>query len=191
MRIEPLYWSPSRMNFSAFKLLAWILVRNQTRTEPRPDIDRVVVKGARGRNGFEAFSVAIAHTLLGMIALFALIEPFARARALMFLLSSPFLLIAGLIATQLALFLICLLVFSLRRALRLPPSMRMNAQAIMAATVLVAAWLIARGGWSRWPGWIWIALLGLNAAASIVTFLMRERLRKLDLEIERGAPFAA
>lgn len=191
MKIEPLYWSPSRMNFSAFKLIAWILLGNRRSTEARPEVDRVVVKMTPGRNGFEAFSVAIAHALLGMSALSALIEPFIRAKPLIFLLFSPLLLIAVLIASQLALFFICLLVFAFRRALRLAPSMRMNAQAVMVSTLIVAAWLIARGGWSRWAGWIWISLLGVNLVASLVVFLMRDRLKEMGQEIERGAPFAA
>lgn len=191
MRIDPLYWSPARMNFAAFKLLAWALLRKRPRILSRRDVDRVVIKLTPGRNGFEAFSLAVAHTVLSLFFIYALFERYVRARPAAFVLLSPLFLLAALIVTQTAIFLICLGVSRIRRAMRRPDSMKLNALAVTTATVAIAAWLIDRGGWSLWPGGIWLGLLALNILAAGVVYLMRGSLREMELEIERGATFAA
>ncbi len=175
------------MNFSAFKLFAWILLRNRPHILPRKDVDRVVVQLEPGRNGFEAFSLAIGHTILSFVAIFALMERFVRARPVTFALLSPLLLFAALVATQTAIFLICYAVSRIRRAMSRTDSQRWNTLAVTIVSAAVALWLFNRGGWSLWPGAVWLGLLTLNIVATGFVYLLRERLRAMELEIERGA----
>ncbi len=190
MQIDPLYWSPVRMNFSAFKLIAWVLLRNRARVVPRTDVDRVVANLQPGQNGVEAFTLAIAHTTLSFVAMYALMERYVRARPLIFALLLPIILFAALVVTQTAVFLICYGVSRMRRAMRQPDSKRWNSLAVTVVTVGVAIWLISRGGWSVWPGTVWLALLALNLVAAAIVRLMREQLRVMEEQIERGASSA-
>lgn len=191
MRIDPVYWSPARMNFAAFKLFAWALLRGRPRVLQRTDVDRVVVQLEPGRNGFEAVSLAVVHTMLSFVAIFAFLERFIRARPITFALLSPLIIFGALVATQTAMFLICLAVSRVRRATGRLDSPRWNSLAVTAATIVLALWLIDRGGWSRWPGALWLGMLALNILASGVLFLMRERIRIMEMEIERGVSSAA
>lgn len=191
MRIDPIYWSPARMNFAAFKIFAWALLRGRPRVLPRTDVDRVVVQLEPGRNGFEAVSLAFVHTALSFVAIFAFTEGFIRARPITFVLLSPLLIFGALVATQTAMFLICLGVSRVRRALRRPDSPRWNSLAVTAVTILLALWLIDRGGWSWWPGAFWLGLIAFNIVASGFLVLMRARIRIMEMEIERGVSSAA
>lgn len=190
MFIDPLYWTPARMSFAAFKLFAWTLLRKRPRVVQRTDVDRVVVQLEPGRNGFETFSLAIAHTALGLVVIFALLEPYVRARPVTFGLLSPLLLFAALVVTQTAIFLICFGVSRLRRMMRKADSQRWNSLAVTLTTIILALWLIDRGGWSVWPGIIWLSMLSLNIVAVGLVYILREPIRTMELEIERGTSSA-
>jgi len=165
---------PSRHRFALFRLAALMRLRNAA---PRPA--DVVLFLDRDQNAIDhhAASLWIVLTIACYLAgtLFAA-WPVVAALAV----SVPL----ALMAVQFPVAIIGLLTArTARRHL-------INSVALMSVLILLAVHFARGTSWVRFAAWQFLAVIGLNAIAAVIVFLLRAPIARLEREVIGGAPSA-
>ena len=169
-------WLPSRHNFALFRLLAWLRLRN-AHPEPAP----VILGIDRHQSNTETWIVT---AWVSVMATIFIAEVFAVPPALSFILA-----MAGF---QVALITSGLTLAPLWNAVtRLStPAVKVSSFAIMGLLTASAVVCTTRPTWVRFAGWHFLSMLGLNAIAAVIVFLLRNSITQLEESMIGGAPSA-
>lgn len=155
-------WRPSRHHFALARLIALMMLK----TTPRPagDVDRVIFAVDRHQSSAENFAVSILLTLITTCYIAALLP-----------LAAPLALLAAL---PLALIAIQILVVGGGLIVR---SLVANSAFMMLCAVAASLYFATRTTWVRFAAYTFLAVVALNAIAFVVMWLLRDRVRELEL----------
>ena len=155
-------WLPSRHHFALARLIALLMLK----TTPRPagDVDRAVFAVDRHQSTAEAYAVSILFTAITTSYIAALLP-----------LATPLALLAAL---PLALIVVQLLVVGGGLVLR---SMSATSAFMMLCAVAASLYFATRTTWVRFAAYAFLAVVALNAIAFVVMWLLRDRVRELEL----------
>jgi len=155
-------WLPSRHHFALARLFALAML---TTTPPPPsDVDRIIFAVDRHQSTAENYAVSILFTVIVTCYVAALL-PMAAPLAL-------------LVALPLAQIAIQILIVSGGLIVR---SMAANSAFMMLSAVAASLYFATRTTWVRFPAYAFLAIVALNAVAFVVMWLLRDRVRALEL----------
>lgn len=159
-------WLPSRHRFGLFRLWAYARLRSAA-PEPAPGLMLMVDADQSAVESYTA-SAWLALTTTGFIAAeLSKLWPLAAAIAA----AIPLACIA------LHLPLVVAPIILLRKG---TGHAAINSTAIVVIHVAVAAYLMRDASWGRFVAWQFLAVLGLNAIAAAIVFLLRGRIASLE-----------
>jgi hypothetical protein len=183
-RFDPREWSADRLSFAAFTLLG-LLFTYGGRGARRSGYDQAVLVRRPGRNALETYSVGALHFAVYLAAAISLLE-LAGLSDLLILAIFPVPLLLALALLVCALFVAGGVAAIFRSpGERLPLTTRLHAVLGTVTAVL----LILFDHWTRWFGVVWLVLLAVNVAASIILLPIRPLLRRISEEAWRDTRF--
>jgi hypothetical protein len=154
-------WLPSRHHFALARLIALVMLKA---TPPAKDVDRVIFAVDRHQSTAENYTVSILFTVISTCYIAALIP-----------LATPLALLVALPLAQIA---IQLLIVGGGLIVR---SMAANSAFMMLTAVTASLYFATRATWVRFPAYAFLAIVALNAIAFVVMWLLRDRVRALEL----------
>lgn len=143
-------WLPSRFHFALFRLFA---IARMSSMEPRTR-PGIIVAIDRYQSTFENYTISAWY--------FATVSCFFAA-----LMPLP-------VAIAVASFVVQIPIYVVGRG------QRVNTIIFMSAATLAAVYLATTNTWIRYVAWQFLAILALNAIASLILLPMRGRIRKLE-----------
>jgi len=143
-------WLPTRFHFALFRLMA---IARMSSMEPRTR-PGIIVAVDRYQSTFENYTISVWY-LVTASCFFAAIMPLPAAIA-----------VASLVV-QIPIFVV-------------GRGQRVNTIILMSAATIAAAYLATTHTWIRYVAWQFLAILALNALASLVLLPMRGWIRKLE-----------
>lgn len=154
-------WLPSRHHFALARLIALAMLRPKP---PADDVDHVVFAVDRHQSTAENYAVSILYTVITTCYIAALLP-----------LSTP---LALLVAVPLAQIAIQMLIVGGGLVLR---TMTANSAFMMLAAIAASLYFATRATWVRFPAYAFLAVVALNAIAFVIMWLLRDRVRALEL----------
>ncbi|MEK6374176.1 MAG: hypothetical protein AABO58_15925 [Acidobacteriota bacterium] len=155
-------WLPSRHHFALARLIALMMLK----TTPRPaaDVDRVMFAVDRHQSTAENYAVSILFTAITtcyIATMLPLAAPLALVSALpLALIAIQILLVAGGLIVR---------------------SIAANSAFMMLCAVAASLYFATRTTWVRFAAYTFLAVVALNAIAFVVMWLLRDRVRELEL----------
>lgn len=155
-------WLPSRHHFALARLIALMMLK----TTPRPagDVDRVMFAVDRHQSTAENYAVSILFTAITtcyIATMLPLAAPMALVSALpLALIAIQILLVAGGLIVR---------------------SMTANSAFMMLCAVAASLHFATHPTWVRFAAYTFLTVLALNAIAFVVMWLLRDRVRELEL----------
>jgi hypothetical protein len=155
-------WLPSRHHFALARLIALVMLKAAPR--PADDAERAVFAVDRHQSSAENYAVAIVYTAITTCYIAALLP-----------LPPPFALFAAL---PLAGITIQILIVGGGLLVR---SMAANSALMMLCAIAASLYFATQPTWARFAAYAVLAHVALNAVAFVVMWLLRDRVRALEL----------
>lgn len=174
-------WLPSRYNFALFRLAAYLRLR---RAHARTAHVNFFID--RHQSAFENCAVAIWITLTVACYIAATMFgewPVAASVPLSVLLSAA-------VAIELPVVVSGAIVAPLWKAVtggRDENNIRFNSTVVMTIFILAALYFAASKSWARYAAWQFLAVVAANAVASLLVFLLRRPIARIESDIRGGA----
>jgi hypothetical protein len=162
-------WLPSRHRFAIFRLIAWALFRRMGPTR-EPGLALGI---DRDQSALESYVVATWIMASATCFTFALLD-----RVLLSPVAAVLAPISAVIALQ-----VFVVAPGLVKAWRDRDNTGINSFITMLVMSVTALYLIQEDHWSRSVAWFFLVCLGVNALASIVAWLMRNRFAAMENEL--------
>lgn len=170
-------WMPSRHHFAIFRLIAYLRLRT-VRITGEPDR---ILSIERSQSAYEMFGVALWLVLTVTCYIAVLLDELTGELALplALLLAVPL----AFIALQAVLIFSGLTLAPLARFLARAPgqnNIRINSFVVMLLLVAAATYFATQRTWARFAAWQFLAIVGLNAVAAAIVFLLGGEIARLE-----------
>jgi hypothetical protein len=173
-------WVPSRHRFAIFRAVAFVrLLRSGSFPERGSKEDGVVLAIDRDQSTAENYTVGI-FVWLVVSSFFAALLSARLVLAAAVLIALPL----GALAVSAAVVIAGLVFAPVSHALgvpRGPSNITLNSTGILMVVTLAASYFAASPAWVRVPAWIFLGAIVLNGLCSAALFVMRARLRGMEL----------
>lgn len=169
-------WLPSRFNFALFRLVAFLRMRNA-----KPETRDVALIVDRNQNAIESFALS-AWIALTLACYVAAVLPGRWPRSIALLVAIPI----AVALPQIAIILFGTTLIPLWNAMtrtRVENVMRVTSAGMMLLFFAATLWIARSPSWARFAAWQVLVLVGLNAIAAAILFLLRGAMADLERSV--------